>query len=98
MKVQFVIYSDTKSLLAKIDTYHGNPEKSSTMKVNKPSDGGYSLFMYCLFVITEKRHVYYNDIECMKIFFKDSKEPVIKITNFEKLKLLPLTKKKQFLM
>lgn len=94
MKVQFVIYSDAKSLLAKIDAYHGNPEKSSTMKVNKPSDGGYSLFMYCLFVITEKRH----DLDCMKIFFKDSKEPVIKITNFEKLKLLPLTNKKQFLM
>ena len=35
MKVSFVIYADTESLLAKIDKCHKNPRKSSTTKSSK---------------------------------------------------------------
>ena len=34
IKVRFVIYADTESLLTKIDTRYNNPEKSSTMKLS----------------------------------------------------------------
>ena len=32
MKVPFIIYADAECLLEKIDTFHNNPEKSSTAK------------------------------------------------------------------
>ena len=35
MKVSFVIYADTESLLEKIDKCHKNPQKSSTTKSSK---------------------------------------------------------------
>ena len=34
MKVPFIIYDDLESLLAKMNTCHNNPEKSSTTKIN----------------------------------------------------------------
>ena len=36
-----------KSLLEKINTYHNNPKKSSTTKINKQAASGYSLFTNC---------------------------------------------------
>ena len=35
MKIAFIIYADTESLLEKTDTCHSNPEKSSKIKINK---------------------------------------------------------------
>ena len=35
MKVPFVIYADTESLLERTDTYNSNPEKLPPTKVNK---------------------------------------------------------------
>lgn len=35
MKVPFIIYANTESLLGKTDTCHNNPEKLSTTKINK---------------------------------------------------------------
>ena len=34
MKIQFIIYTDMESLLEKIDTWHSNPEKLSTTKID----------------------------------------------------------------
>ena len=34
MKVLLIIYADLESLLEKMSTYHNNPEKSSTIKMN----------------------------------------------------------------
>ena len=41
MKCPFVIYANTESLLGKIDAYHNNLQKSSTVKVNKHTARGY---------------------------------------------------------
>ena len=35
MKSSFIIYADFESWLEKRSTYHNNPEKSSTSKINK---------------------------------------------------------------
>ena len=34
MKVPFIIYADTESLLEKVNICHNNPEKLSTTKIN----------------------------------------------------------------
>ena len=44
MKVPFIIYADLESLLEKMNTCHNNPEKPSTIKINKHTSFGYSLF------------------------------------------------------
>ena len=41
IKVLFIIYPDLDSLLEKMNTCHNNPEKSSTMKINKHTPSGY---------------------------------------------------------
>ena len=41
MKVSFIIYADLESLLEKMNTFHNNPEKSSTTKINKHTPSGY---------------------------------------------------------
>ena len=54
MKVPFIINANLKSLLAKINTCHNNPENSSTTKINKQTASGYFLFIHCSFVVTKK--------------------------------------------
>ena len=49
MKVPFIIYSDLKSLLEKMNTCHNNPEKSSTTKINNHTPSDYSLFTHYSF-------------------------------------------------
>ena len=43
MRAPFVIYADLECLLEKMNTSHINPEKSSTIKVNKHTPSVYSL-------------------------------------------------------
>ena len=47
-KTPFIIYADMEALLKRIATCHGNPERSSTTKINKHMAAGYSLFTHCL--------------------------------------------------
>ena len=49
MKIPFIFYADTESLLEKKETNQNNPEKSSTTKINKHTTSGYSLFTQCSF-------------------------------------------------
>ena len=51
MKVPFIIYAGLESLLEKMNTFHNNPEKSSTTKINKHTPSGYSLYLHCLDLI-----------------------------------------------
>ena len=82
-----------KSSIAKIDTCHNNPEKSSTIKVNKYDASGYSLLTHGSFDSNKNKHDYYRGKDCMKNFWKNLGENIMKITNFERLKMLPLTEK-----
>ena len=47
MKISFIIYAATESLLEKLDTCHNNLEESTPAKINKDLASGYSLFTHC---------------------------------------------------
>ena len=53
MSIPFIICAEMEYLLEKIDTCHNNPEKSSTVKINKHTASGYSLFIHCSFDFTK---------------------------------------------
>ena len=91
MKVTFIIYADLESLLEKMNTCHNNPEKSSTVEINKYTASGYSLFTHCLFDTTKNILDYYRDKNCMKNFRLDLKEHAAKIINYEDTEMIQLT-------
>ena len=71
IKVPFIIYADLESLLEKMNTCHNNPEKSSTVKINKHTSSGYSLFTHCSFDTTKNNLDCYRGKNCMKNFCLD---------------------------
>ena len=91
MKVQFIIYADIESLLEKMNTCHNSPEKSSTIKINKHTPSGYSLFMHCSFNTRNNKLDYYRGKNCTKNFSLNSKERAAKKINYEKKEMKPLT-------
>ena len=94
MKVPFIIYADTESLLKKIDACHGNPEKSSTTKIKKHTACGYSLLTHWSFDTTRNKHKYYRGKDYMKNFSRDLKKHAAeKINHKKKKKMMPLTNK-----
>ena len=44
--------------MKKIDTYHSNPEKSSTTKINKDTAFGFSFFTNCSFEVAKTSMIY----------------------------------------
>ena len=96
MKVPFIIYTDLKYLLEKMNTCHNNPKKLSTTKISKHTASyiqpGYSLFTYCSFDTTKNKLDYYSGKNCMKNFCLDLREYVTKITNYEKKEMILSTK------
>ena len=95
MRFPFIIISALECLLEKMDTYHNNPEKSSTTKINKHTPSVYSLFTHCSFDRTKNKLDYYRGKNCMKNFCLDSREHSTKIINNEKKEMIPLTKKEE---
>ena len=93
MKVPFIIYSHLERLLEKMNPCHNNPEKLSTIKINKHSPSGYSLLTHCSFDTTKNKLDYYRGKNCRKNFCLDLREHVTKIINYEKKEMIPLTKK-----
>ena len=57
MKLPFVIYADLECLLEKMSTCQNNPNKSSTTKINKHKQSGYSLFTHCSFDESKKKFI-----------------------------------------
>ena len=91
MKVPFIIYAVLESLLEKMSTCNNNPEKSSTTKINKHTPFGYSLFTHCSCDTTKNKLDYYRAKDYMKNFCLDLREHAIKIINYEKKEMIPLT-------
>ena len=91
MKLLFIIYVDWEYLLEKLNICYNNVEMSSTTKINKHKTSGYSLLTHCSFNVTKNRLHYYRRKECVKNFCKDLKEHAIKIINYEKKEMIPLT-------
>ena len=78
-----------------MNTCHNIPKKSSTIKINRHTPSGYSLFTHCSFDKTKNKLDYDRGKNCMKNFCLDLREHAIKIINYEKKKMIPLTKKKR---
>ena len=95
IKMPFSIYADLECLLEKMSTCQNDPKKSSTTKINKHTSSGYSIFTHCSFDESENKLNYYRGDDCMKKFCKDLREHSIKIINYEKKKMIPLTTKKE---
>ena len=64
-------------------TWHNNRKKSSTIKINKHTFFGYSLFTDCSFDGTKNK----LDKYCIERFCKDLKEDATKIINYEKKRI-----------
>ena len=95
MKVPFIIYADLECLLEKMSTCINNPNESSTAKINKQKLSGYSIFTSCSFDESKNELNYYRGKDCMKKFCKDLKEHATRIINYEKKKVIPLTKEEK---
>ena len=74
-----------------MDTCDDNLEKSSTIKINKHTPSGYSLFTHCSFNKAENKIDYYSGEDCMKKFCIDLRQHATKI----KKEIIPLTKKEE---
>ena len=94
IKVPFVIYRDLECLLEKMSTCINNPNESSSTKINKHTPSGYAIFISCSFDESKNKLNYYSGKDCMKKFCKDLKEHATRIINYEKKKIIPLTKNK----
>ena len=90
----FIICADLESILEKIIGCENDPEKSSTIKVNKHTASGYSLFSHCVFDKTKNKLDYYRVKNCVKNFSLDLREHAEKII-MKKQKLLLLQGKKE---
>ena len=72
-----------------------NPNESSTTKINKHTSSGYSISTSCSFDESKNKLSYYRGKDCMKKFCKDLKEHATRIINYEKKKIIPLTKEEK---
>ena len=78
-------------MLQKINTCRNNPDKSYREKKAEHIPSGYSLVTCCLFDKSKNKRKYYRGEDCMKIFCKDLKEQAMKIINYEKKEMIPLS-------
>ena len=95
VKLPFVIYADLECLLEKMSTCQNNLNESSTTEINKHIPSGYSIFTHCSFDQTKNKLNHYTGKDCMKKFCKDLREHATKIINYEKTKMMPLTKEEK---
>ena len=78
-----------------MSTCKNNPNESSTTKIKKHTPSGYSMFTSCSFDESKNKLNYYRGKDCMKKFCKDLKEHATRIINYEKKKIIPLTKEEK---
>ena len=76
-------------MIKKTDGCENNPEKSSTTKLSENIPYRYSMSVIWIFDNIENKHSFYRGQDCMK---KLCSSPT-NVINFEKNKMLPLTKK-----
>ena len=95
MKLPFVIYADLECLLEKMSICENNPNESSTTKINKHTPSGYSISTSCSFDESRNKLNYYRGKDCMKKFCKYLREHATRIINYEKKKMVLLTKEEK---
>ena len=57
----------------------------------KHTPSGYSLFTNCSFDATKDKLDCYKGEDCMEKFYKDLREHVMKIIDYEKKEMIPIT-------
>ena len=90
-EMPYIIYADIESLIRNTDGCINNPEISSTTKIGEHIPCGYSMSTICGFHIEDK-HTLHHGKDCMKKFCSYLREHAKNIIDFEKKKMLPLTK------
>ena len=95
IELPFVVYADLEFLLEKMSTCQNNPNESSTTEINKHAPSGYSLFIHFSFDKAKNKLDYYRLKDSMKKFCKDLREHAMRIINYEKKKMIPLTIKEK---
>ena len=88
--LEFNLYM--KSDKKKTDVCANNPENSSTTKISEHIPCGYSMSIAWAFHHIESKHALYLGKYCMQKFCESLREHTKNIINFEKKKMLPLTK------
>ena len=78
-------------MLQKIDECQNNPEKSYTEKKAKHEPSSYSRVTCYSFDKSKTERNYYRGKDCMEALCKDLRDQVMKIINYEKKEMIPLT-------
>ena len=77
-------------MIKKVDRCRNNPAESSTRKISEHTFCGYFL----PFDHKENKHDVYRGEDWMIKFYESLREDAMKIINFEKKEMIPLTSKK----
>ena len=95
LKALFEIYLDLECLLKKEQHHQNNNlEESYTEKKAKHEPSGWAMFKRCSFDKKEKLN-YYRGKDCIEKLCKKLKEHAVKIINYEKKEMIPLTKEEK---
>ena len=91
LKAPFAIYLDLECLLKKEQSCQNNPEKSYTEKKAKHEPSGWAMFTKCSFDEKENKLDYCRRKDCIEKLCKKLKKCAMKIINYEKKEMIPLT-------
>ena len=88
----YIMYADMEFLIKKIDGWANNPENFSTIKIGEDIPGRYSMSSIRAFDHIENKHTLYHGKDCMKNLYESFREYMKNTIDFEKKKMLLLTK------
>ena len=91
-KMSYIIHANVESSIKKIDDCENNPETSSTIKLSEHIPHRYSASTIWGFDHIENKHTLYRGKDCMKKFCESLRGHAKNLIDFEKKKMLPLTK------
>ena len=91
-KMPYIIYSEIESLIRKRNGCAYNPENSSSTKIGQHIPRRYLISTIWGFDLIKNKHAVYRGKYCMKNFFTSLSQHTKNINDFEKKKMLPLTK------
>ena len=95
LKAPSAIYLDLECLLKKEQSCQNNPEKSYTEKKARNEPSGWAMFTRCSFDKKENKLNYYRGKYCIEKLCKMLEKRAMKIINYEKEEMMPLTKEEK---
>ena len=94
-KAPFIIYTDLRCLIGKINGCKNAPVKLSSKKVYEHSTSDFSVSTISPFKSKESKNNVYKGKDWMKTFYVSLRKHVMGITNFKKKKMKLLTNEQQ---